>query len=692
MQFLNVARIRTFQSPPRRFIPDHAYVPAWQTTSHATPPRMPQASLPGADHVLIAVKNSFEAPALVDAGRRLAERIGAGWSILHVETLQSSRAPERERQDLADMLFAAQALGATATCIAADDVAAAIAAQARVENATHLVAGAPQPGLRIMPWRSSLLARIVAQLDGVCVQVTARGVTVPAAGRHAMAPPPGAWPYCASALLVTAASAIALGLNRYLPGAGVSVVFLTAVLIAATEFGPVPALFASLLSMLSFDFFFLAPLYSLAIGSTEGMTAFFTFALAALIASRFATRVRAQAYAARRRAAEAADLHRLTRGLAGAATLGQVAETIAAGVFAATEMPAAVLLTGCATRSGLCRAPVDAPFSAGDFATALACLDPGSGHDEQTGPAPAKSVDGWRFSPLRTAERTVGVVGVLETAGTLTLTKEHRLAAIAGQAAVAIDRITLAGELDQERQRDATDRLHAALLASISHDLRSPLTAILGSATTLAECGAALPAAVCAELIGTVCEEAQRLDRFMSNLLDMARLEGAAFRTRLIPTDIADVADAALRRAAPVLGGRAVDLRLAPGVPLVPLDPALLEQVLFNLIDNACKHGGGRSGLVLSVGHTADRVAMSIADEGAGFRPDQLDRVFDKFFHGGANGPGRGAGLGLAICRGFVEAMHGSITARNRLDRPGAVVELCFPVPPAAAGGAYHEG
>ena len=689
MHFLGVALGRTFQSPGRRFLPDHSNFPNRLAATPDAPSRIPQAAAPGAEHVLIAVKDSAEAPALVAAGRRLAERIGAGWSILHVETIEASRAPERARQDLADMLLAAQALGASATCIAADDVAGAIARHARLENATHLVAGAPRTGPRIMPWRSSLLARIVKQLDGVCVQVAARTAPAPAASRAAMMAPPGAWPYCASVLLVIAASAIAFGLNRYLPAAGVSVVFLTAVLIAATEFGPVPALFASLLSMLSFDFFFLTPVYSLAIGSAEEMTAFFTFGLAALIASRFAIRVRAQAYAAQRRAAEASDLHRLTRGLAGAATLSQVAEAIAAGVFAATDLPAAVLLAGNATRPGLCRVPVDAPFSARDFAAALACLEPGSPAPGQTTPASATSIDGWRFSALRTGGRTVGVVGV-RAAGTLTLTKEHRLAAIAGQAAVAIDRITLAAELEQERQRDATDRLHAALLASISHDLRAPLTAIMGSATTLAECGTTLPAPVRAELIDTVCEEAQRLDRFMSNLLDMARLEGAAFRARLIPTDLADVADAALRRAAPVLGGRAVDLRIAADLPLVPLDPALLEQVLFNLIDNACKHGGAGAGLVLSLGHAAGRVEISLADEGPGFRPDQLKRVFDKFFHGGG---GRGAGLGLAICRGFVEAMHGSITARNRVDRPGAVVELCFPVPAAApieAGGVCH--
>jgi two-component system sensor histidine kinase KdpD len=281
---------------------------------------------------------------------------------------------------------------------------------------------------------------------------------------------------------------------------------------------------------------------------------------------------------------------------------------------------------------------------------------------------------------LLAGDRAVGVVCVLDRGRPLEIEKEHRLNIIAEQVAISIDRINLVTDLDRERQRDATDRLHAALLASISHDLRDPLTAILGSAQVLDENWRRLPAATSAELIQTVREEAERMDLLVHNLLDMARLEGRAFRAGLKPTDVGDIAGAVLRRTEPLVGHVRIALAIQPDLPFVMADPVLLEQVLFNLIDNASQYAPPGSVIQLSAQQEAAWVQIQLADEGPGFPPEHLDRIFDKFFRASRTRRRKGAGLGLAICRGFVEAMQGEITARNRSDRSGAVVEIRFPI------------
>jgi two-component system sensor histidine kinase KdpD len=292
--------------------------------------------------------------------------------------------------------------------------------------------------------------------------------------------------------------------------------------------------------------------------------------------------VRDQAYLARRRAAEASDLFQLTRGLAGAGTLDDVARVVATQIAATIALPVAVILPGNDCPAAVHREPPEAPLSPADRACADACLA-----DVSTGLR--RSPGGWRFLTIRTADKALGAVGVLEPESALPIAKEHRLAMIANQVAIAVDRINLVFDLDRERARDATDRLHAALLASISHDLRDPLTAILGSAETLHDRWRTLPEATRIDLVASIRQEAERLARLVYNLLDMARLEGSAFRARLIRASLTEIVETALRRAEPLLAGMRVTADIAADLPPLLLDPTLFEQVLYNIVDNAAK-------------------------------------------------------------------------------------------------------
>jgi two-component system, OmpR family, sensor histidine kinase KdpD len=254
--------------------------------------------------------------------------------------------------------------------------------------------------------------------------------------------------------------------------------------------------------------------------------------------------------------------------------------------------------------------------------------------------------------------------------------------ALADQSALAIERIGLASDVERARVASEAERLRSALLTSISHDLRTPLASILGSATSLKNYRDTLDIGQQDELIGTIQEESERLNRFIANLLDMTRLEAGAVEPLTDLVDIGDIIGSALRRAGKVLAQHLIAIDLAADLPMLRLDPVLFEQVLFNVLDNAAKYAPAGSEVRVSAQRKGDIVRIQVLDEGDGIPPGDLERIFGKFYRVHAGDSRRvGTGLGLAICRGFVEAMGGTITAGNRQDRHGAVFTLAFPVP-----------
>jgi two-component system sensor histidine kinase KdpD len=282
--------------------------------------------------------------------------------------------------------------------------------------------------------------------------------------------------------------------------------------------------------------------------------------------------------------------------------------------------------------------------------------------------------------PMNTGRGAVGVVGIDsdEPGPILTPDQQRLFDALADQAALAIERVNLVEDVDRARLIAETDRLRAALLTSISHDLRTPLASILGSATSLSE---ALDASTRLSLIRNIQDEAERLNRFIGNLLDMTRLESGPLRLRTGAIELSDAIGSALRRASKILAEHRTQVMLQQDLPMLDLDEVLFEQVLFNLLDNAGKYAPTGSLITIKAWQDGGSVVVQVLDEGPGIPPADLERVFDKFYRvGGADRRRAGTGLGLAICRGFVEAMHGSITVNNRTDRPGAAFTMRLPV------------
>jgi len=653
------------------------------------------------ERVLVGVNEDPGCLALVRYTRRLADRLRAPWSAVHIETSRVQRLDNAARDRIADALRLAERLGGEAVTIPGTAVAEELIAYARANNCTHIVITSSRRSRLAELLQGSTTHQIIRQAGEISVHVIAgqavarseakagpetRTGTEPIPAAEAPRRRPGfdLKSYAGTLAMVAAALGVGLVLQRYLGISVIALVFLTAVLTSAITYGLWPALVASLVSTLAYNFFFLPPLYTFTISDPQNVVALFFFAIVALIASNLTSRVRSQALAARQRAKTNEDLYLFSRKLGGAVTLDDLLWATSYQIALMLKVTVVILLPEegtVAVRSGY---PPEDSLDEADLAAAKWCWqnDREAGRGADTLPG-AKRL----FLPIRTGRGPVGVVGLAsEREGALLSPDQRRLLdALCDQAALAIERTTLAHDLDNARLVAETDRLRSALLTSISHDLKTPLASILGAITSLRTYSKAYDEAAKEQLMAMVQEEAERLNRFIANLLDMTRLESGAVAPGLALVDLSEVVGSALKRAAPILAEHEIVMDLAADLPMLRLDFVLFEQVLFNLLDNAAKYAPAGSTVELRGNRAADRVILQVMDEGEGIPPADLERVFDKFYRvHGTDRRRAGTGLGLAICRGFVEAMGGTIRAGNRPDRTGAVFTIEMPVPDGA--------
>jgi two-component system sensor histidine kinase KdpD len=702
------------------------------------------------DRVLVCVTRSGSGPGLVRYGRRLAERLRAPWTAIYVETPRQLRLTEADRDRIAECMRLAEKLGAEAVTIPGSNAAADILSYARENNFSHIVIGSSgRSGLwsrlrgsvaqtvvaraadilsyarennfshivigssgRSGLWsrlRGSVAQTVVARAADIPVHVIGREVGGDAKGgeekrKRAVERPAGKafepMPYIGSTGMVAAAVAIGLALHSLLAATSISLVFLTAVLTSASIWGLWPSLYACLASMLAYNFFFLPPTYTLTIADPENVVALFFFLVTAIIASNLAAGVRAQALSAGQRARTTDELYQFSRKLAGIVSLDDLLWATAYQMAAMLKVRVVLLLPDAAsapdTESVTVRAgyPPEDELDAADLAAAK-----WSFQNNRPAGRGADTLPGARrlFLPLRTGRGSLGVVGIdSDKAGPILTPDQRRLLdALSDQAAVSIERMTLAEDVDRSRLLAETERLRSALLTSISHDLRTPLASILGAASSLQTYHERIDTEGKRDLLRTIQDEAERLNRFVANLLDMTRLESGAVVLSHEAADLGELVGTALARAGKVLEGHRVEISLPPALPLLDLDTVLFEQILFNLLDNAGKYSPPGSVVTLRAWHEAAgagaraSVNLQVMDEGPGIPADALERVFDKFYRvHGADRQRAGTGLGLAVCRGFVEAMGGTIVAGNRTDGSGAVFTVTLPVPATLPGAA----
>jgi two-component system, OmpR family, sensor histidine kinase KdpD len=375
------------------------------------------------------------------------------------------------------------------------------------------------------------------------------------------------------------------------------------------------------------------------------------------------------------------SLYAFSRKLAGTATLDDVLWATAYQIALMLKVRVVLLLPEHGVLTVKAGYPPEDQLDQADLAAANWAWsnDRAAGRGSDTLPG-AKRL----FLPMRTGRGLIGAIGIDndKTGPLLTPDQRRLLDALVDQGALAIERVLLVEDMDSVKRTVESERLRSALLTSISHDLKTPLASVLGAASTLRDLAGNLTEAQKHDLLATVIDESERLNRFIANLLDMTKLESGAIAPNTARHDVSEIVGSALRRAGKILVHHKVSLELGPNLPMLELDAVLFEQVLFNLLDNAAKYAPG--GTTISIRGVRDReqVTLQIADEGHGIPQAELESVFDKFYRAQKGDHVRpGTGLGLAISRGFVEAMHGTISAANRADRSGAVITIRLPVP-----------
>jgi two-component system sensor histidine kinase KdpD len=641
------------------------------------------------ERLLVCISEDVRAAGLVRFTKRLADRLHAAWTALYVETKRSLQLTEEERDRVADTLRLAQALGGEPVTIPGGDrsIADDVVAYAQANNITQVIIGKSTRSRWFELVHGSVVRDLLRSCGNISVHVIAgealeEEVIPKKTVRAAEASEPADWrPY----LYALAGVALAAGLSALLwPWFGLpntDLVFLTVIVGIAVRFGLWPSLFASVVSALCYNFFFTEPYYTFNISDPRDVAAVVFFTIVSIVVSNVASRARTLAVTAMARARTTEALYAFSRKLAGVGTLDDVLWATAYQTALMLKMRVVLLLPEDGSIVVKAGYPPEDVLDEADLAAAKWAWenDRTAGRGSETLPG-AKRL----FLPMRTGRGAIGVVGIDSDKPGPLLTPDQRrlLDALIDQSALAIERVYLVDDLDQAKRRVEADRLRAALLTSISHDLKTPLAAIIGAAGTLKSFPRELTDQGKAELLATVVEESERLNRFIANLLDMTKLEAGSIRPNTARHDIGEIVGSVLERASKILARHRVEVETAPDLPMLDLDPVLFEQALFNLLDNAAKYSPSDSKIRIETWQEDDTVRLEVADEGRGIPADEIDRIFEKFHRAEKEDQVQaGTGLGLAISRGFIEAMGGSITAANRTDQPGAVFTITMPIP-----------
>jgi two-component system sensor histidine kinase KdpD len=620
---------------------------------------------------------------VVRTASRMAAALKSPWVALQLQPIAPAAANRRERRRSEKALRLAERLGADIVRATGKDMVGEILRYARRNNITQIVVGRSGSG-----WLSRLAGRslsdsLIGAAQDIAVTVIAPEETK--APKRIWQPPE--LPALAIALItsliaVTAATLAGVGLSQITPLPNASLFYLLAVLGCALRFGTGSAISASLISFLAYNFFFIDPTYTFTVARPHELVSLLVFLAVAMVTGGLAGRLREQADAISERATETQALYDFSRRLSGAGKLDDVIWVLAKQAAQTAKGSSIILLredNDLAIRGGW---PPEDALPTPDWAAARWAFKEGQPAGRFTGTMPNAR---YHFRPLGLPDEPRGVLGVDpgEKEDHLPTATERAIEALSDQAAIALERTILADEAARSEAAAESERLRSALLSSISHDLRTPLSSIVGSVTSLRTLGDRMPKEDRVDLLSTIEEEATRLSRFVSNLLDMTRLEAGALDIRKDWVDVADAARGAVARAQKSFPARKTELQIAPDLPLVRGDAALIEQVVFNLLDNADKYAGADSTSQVKVDRARDRIVLTVSDQGPGIPKEDLERVFQKFYRVG-HGDGRapGTGLGLSICMGIVKGMGGTIRAESPIaDGKGTRIIVELPVP-----------
>jgi two-component system, OmpR family, sensor histidine kinase KdpD len=656
-----------------------------EAASRALPPDRAQTRIAG-DRVMVAVGPDAQAEELVRAGKRMSDALDAQWIVVYVETPALLRLSETERNRRIAVLRLAESLGAESVTLDGPSAAATLAEYAQVRKVTRVVVGVPKRrGWRA--WlRPSTATELVRRARGFDVIMIASGrVPAPpavlATGGAGQVSSGVHWDRYAWAATTTAmCTLLASFMYPHFELSNLVMIYLLGVTVAGLRLGRGPSALTAVLNVAAFDFFFVPPRYSFAVSDVQYLVTFGAMVTIALVIASLTASVRQQTRVAGARERRTALLYAMSRELAatrGIASMARVAVRHVAEVF---ECRAVVLLSA---GDGKLRYPGDPPlevsFRGADLAVAQWVADHGrrAGLGSDTLPAAAGL-----YLPLGDKRHSEGVLAVLPSNARRVLLPEqsHLLGTFAGQIALALERARLAEVAEQSRLAAERETLRNTLLASISHDLRTPLAVIAGAGSTLAQHGASLDDGTRVALANSVETKAREMSELVSNVLDLVRFESGQAALRRDWQTLDDLVGSALAAEADKLSSHPVALHLAADLPPVWVDATLIVQVFANLFDNIAKYTPAGTPVSVSAvaDHGSERVRVTVDDEGPGLPAGDPARLFDKFQRGHDEGTVAGVGLGLAICQAIVHAHGGQIEAQPR---PGGGARFVFTLP-----------
>jgi two-component system sensor histidine kinase KdpD len=642
---------------------------------------------PASERLLVGVSPGPLSVRLVRAARRIAAAMRAEWIVVAVETPKTMRLPEAERDQLIQTLRLAEQLGAETVTLSGSRASEMLLDYAHTRNVSKIVLGKPaRPRWKEIVFGSTVdeLVRRSGEIDVYVIsgmEEESKPLPLPSLEPTSRTPN-----YTWGALVVAICTVLAALMYPYFDEANLIMVYLLGIVAVATRFGRGPSILASVLSVAAFDFFFVPPFFTFEVSDVQYLITFGIMLLVALVISTLTTRIKRQAEAARERERRTSALYAMSRDFASQRDVKSLLRTAVEHINEVFDSQVVIMLPNA---SGRLQAwgrfagwwPADdgkrtifAP-DASDQGVAQWVYDHGQPAGQATDTLPGARA---LFLPLIASHGTVGVLGVRSAQPRRFVSPEqqHLLETFANQIALAIERANLADQARQAQLDAETERMRSSLLSSVSHDLRTPLATITGATSSLLEAEPSFDAATRHELIQTIFDEANRLNRLVGNLLDMTRLESGAIEIRKEWQPAEEVIGAALARLDTSLRDRPIDIDLPPDGGLAPFDGVLIEQVLVNLLENAIKYTPPGSPIDITA-HSRDyMLTISVADRGPGVPPGDEERIFDKFYRiESARG---GVGLGLTICRAIVAAHGGRIWAANQ---PGGGAIFTFTLP-----------
>lgn len=620
------------------------------------------------EHLLVCVGPDLSGERLIRHASRLATSLNAGWIALFLARpgdLATSSDAERRITELRNL---SESLGAEVMRVTSADFTEDILRIARRENITQILVGRRRQTVMARLRGRSLPDTLIGRAEGIGVHLlpleegaTQPGVTASLRGFV------GRSGLVADLALAgaTTAAAVAVGytLDLVMELPNLSMIFLVAVLASSSLRGTRAAILAAGLSFLAYNFFFIRPLYTLTVAQPHELFALLIFLAVAALTGSLTGRIRAQAQAALAQTRVIEAQAAFSRRLSAASTVEDVAWIIVSQVHALVQGRAILLLANGQELTPCTAWPPEEIADPAEMTAARWALDKGEAAGWRTGTLPNLR---FRFQPLASPRHVVAVLGYEppDRGQPLPAETEAKLDATIEQAVIALDRALLVGEAVKAAAMQENENIRDALLASLGHDLRTPLATITGAVTTLQQIDLDLPPDQRQDLLATIRQEVSRLTRFVGNLLEMSRIDQGAVKVRRDWVDVGDAIRAAADRCAKAHPARKTRISLAPDLRFIRGDQELLGQVIFNLLDNAHKYG--ESEVSIHARNEGDQVVISATDDGPGVRPADLERIFEKFYRaGGADRRKPGTGLGLSICRGLVQAMGGTIKAES---------------------------